>query len=75
MAFPKPSDRVLAKLASIAVHAEDILVANQPTGKAPIGLQNARNERRRTMEKMLLLLADPEVRAYLADIRESRKLS
>jgi hypothetical protein len=33
-----------------------------------VGLSKIQNERRRTVEKILVLLADPEVRAYLAQV-------
>jgi hypothetical protein len=36
--------------------------------KAPVGLKTLRNDRRRKVEAILLLLADPEVRGYLAEL-------
>ncbi|HKW69374.1 MAG TPA: hypothetical protein VJP81_02225 [Candidatus Dormibacteraeota bacterium] len=68
---PAPSDAVIAKLAGIAVKAEDILASEHPTSRAPIGLRTIKNDRRRSMEKILVLLADPEVREYLARVRAS----
>ena len=61
-----PSEAVLIRLASIAVHAEELLAPDQPTAKARVGLTKAKNDRRRTMEALLVLLADPEVR-HLGD--------
>jgi hypothetical protein len=64
---PAPSDVALIRLATIAAHAEDLLAADH-AGKAPVGLTTIKNDRRRTMEAILVLLADPEVRKYLADL-------
>jgi hypothetical protein len=66
---PTPSDATLIGLASIAAHAEDLLAADRPMHKAPVGLQTVRNDRRRTMEAILVLLAKPEVRTYLAELK------
>jgi hypothetical protein len=66
---PTPSDATLIALASIAAHAEDLLAADRPMQKVPVGLQTIRNDRRRTMEAILVLLAKPEVRAYLAELK------
>jgi hypothetical protein len=67
--IPTPSDAVVAKLAGIAVNAENLLASDQPSGKAPVGLQTMKDNRRRSGEKILVLLADPEVRKYLAEVR------
>ncbi|TMC98586.1 MAG: hypothetical protein E6I58_12585 [Chloroflexi bacterium] len=63
-----PSESVLIRLASIAVHAEELLAPDQPTGKVRVGLTKIKNDRRRTMEDLLVLLADPEVRGYLTEM-------
>ena len=63
-----PSEAVLIRLASIAVHAEELLAPDQPTGKVRVGLTKIKNNRRRTMEDLLLLLADPDVRTYLTEM-------
>jgi hypothetical protein len=64
---PAPSEAALIRLATIAAHAEDLLAADH-AGKAPVGLTTVKNDRRRTMEAILVLLADREVRDYLADL-------
>jgi hypothetical protein len=63
-----PSEAVLIRLASIAVHAEELLAPDQPTGRVRVGLTKIKNDRRRTMEDLLVLLADPEVRGYLTEM-------
>ena len=63
-----PSEAVLVRLASIAVHAEELLAPDQPAGKVRVGLTKIKNDRRRTMENLLVLLADPEVRSYLTEM-------
>lgn len=68
--IPRPSDAVLQKLATIAVQAEEVLVADHERDKAPVGLRTFRNDRRRSMEQILILLADPELKSYLAEVRE-----
>ena len=65
-----PSEAVLIRLASIAVHAEELLAPDQPTAKARVGLTKAKNDRRRTMEALLVLLADPEVHGYVAKLEK-----
>jgi hypothetical protein len=66
---PAPSDAVLIRLAAIAAHVDELLAADQPTKKAPAGLTTVKNDRRRTMEAILLLLADPGVRDYLVELK------
>ena len=66
---PRPSEAVLIRLASIAAHAEEVLAPDQPTRKARVGLQTLKNDRRRTMETVMVLLADTEVRDYLAELK------
>lgn len=67
---PMPSDAVLIRLAGIAAHAEDLLAADQQTRKAPVGLTTIKNDRRRTMEAILVMLADAEVRGYIAELEK-----
>jgi hypothetical protein len=64
-----PSDAALIRLASIAANVEELLAANHQIEKAPVGLTTVKNDRRRTMEAILVLLANPEVRTYLADLK------
>ncbi len=66
--IPAPSDAALVRLAGIAAHAEKLLAAGNQIEKAPVGLTTIKNDRRRTMEGILVLLADPEVRNYLAEL-------
>ena len=66
---PKPSDAALIRLATIAAYVEVALIPDQPVGKARIGLQTAKNDRRRAMEALLVLIADPEVRDYVAALQ------
>ena len=67
--IPTPSGAVLKRLAGIAVQAEELLAADQPAGKAPVGLTRIKNDRRRSMEQILVLLADSELKSYLAEVR------
>ena len=69
MSTPTPSDAALIRLASIAAHVEELLAADHEIDKAPAGLRTVKNDRRRTMETILVLLANPEVRTYLADLK------
>jgi len=66
--IPAPSDSVLTKLASIAAQVEDILAPENPGHKTRVGLSTVKNDRRRTMEAVLVLLADPELRSYIAEL-------
>jgi hypothetical protein len=65
---PRPSETVLLKLAAIATHATALTAPDRPSGSAPVGLGKIQNDRRRAMEKIHLLLADPELRAFLAQL-------
>jgi hypothetical protein len=65
---PKPSDDILIRLAAIAAHADDLLAADQQGRGAPVGLTTIRNDRRRMMEAILVLLADQDVRRYIAEL-------
>jgi hypothetical protein len=66
---PTPSDAALIRLASIAANVEDLLAADSQIDKAPVGIRTIKNDRRRTMETILVLLANPEVRTYLAELK------
>jgi hypothetical protein len=63
---PRPSDAVLIKLTRIAAYVREVMAADHPSERLRVGLSKVQNERRRTVEKILVLLADPELRAYLA---------
>lgn len=65
---PAPSDAVLIRLAGIAAHVKELMALDYQAEKAPVGLKAVRNDRRRKVEAILLLLADPEVRDYLAEL-------
>ena len=66
---PPPSAAILIRLATIALQVEEVLVPDKPVGMARVGLKTAKNDRRRAMETILVLLADPEVRDYLAELK------
>ena len=66
--IPAPSDAVVVKLAGIAERVRALMALDSPVGKAPVGLSTIRNDRRRTVEGIMLVLADPEVRDYLAEL-------
>jgi hypothetical protein len=66
--IPAPSDAALIRLAGIAVHVKELMALDYQAEKAPVGLKSLRNDRRRKVEAILLLLADPEVRDYLAEL-------
>ena len=68
LTVPAPSDAALIRLAAIAGQAKELLAADQPLGKAPTGLNTIKNDRRRLMETILVLLADAEVRNYLDEL-------
>ena len=67
--MPQPSEAVLKTMATIAMQAEEILVADHAPEKAPVGLTTIKNDRRRSVEQVLVLLADPELKSYLAEVR------
>ena len=67
---PRPSDAVLIRLAAIAANAEDLLAGDQQVRRAPVGLTTIRNDRRRMMEAILVLLADADVRGYIAELEK-----
>ena len=66
--IPTPSDAVLSKLAGIVSRVDDMLAADNAARKVPVGINTVKNDRRRAMENILVLLTDPEVRAYLAEL-------
>jgi hypothetical protein len=68
--IPAPSDATLIRLAGIAAHVEELLAADHQVEKAPVGLLTLKNERRRKVEAILVLLANPEVRKYLAELEK-----
>ena len=65
---PAPSDAALIRLARIAAHVKELMALDYEAEKAPVGLKAVRNDRRRKVEAIMLLLADPEVRDYLAEL-------
>ncbi|HEX9096475.1 MAG TPA: hypothetical protein VF990_10285 [Candidatus Dormibacteraeota bacterium] len=65
-----PSDAALIRLAGIAALVEELMALDYQAEKAPVGLKTLRNDRRRKVEAILLLLADPEVRSYLAELKQ-----
>jgi hypothetical protein len=67
-AVPTPTDEVLIRLASLAAHVQDMLAADHPLDKTPIGLTTAKNQRRRAMETILVLLTHPGVREYVCEL-------
>jgi hypothetical protein len=66
--IPVPSDAVLTKLAGIAERVRELMALDSPVGKAPVGLNTIRNDRRRTVEAIMFLLADGEMRNYLGKL-------
>ena len=67
--IPTPSDAVLIRLAGIATQVEELMALDSPLDRSPVGLKTIRNERRRTVEAILVVLADSEVRNYLAELK------
>jgi hypothetical protein len=65
---PAPSDAALVRLAGIAANAKELLTLDHQAEQAPVGITTTKNDRRRMMEAILILLADPEVRNYLAEL-------
>jgi hypothetical protein len=68
--IPTPSDALVIKLATIAADAGELLAADDQPEKARVGLTTVKNDRRRMMEAILVLLADAEVRNYLAALKK-----
>jgi hypothetical protein len=69
--IPAPSDAVLVKLASIAAQVEELLASDNPLNKERVGLKTVKNDRRRTMESILVLLADRDVRAFVGELERT----
>jgi hypothetical protein len=67
-AVAAPSDAALIRLAGIAAHVKELMALDHQAEKAPVGLKAIRNDRRRKVEAILVLLADPEVGSYLAEL-------
>jgi hypothetical protein len=65
---PTPTNQVLIQLATLAAHVQDMLAADHPVDRTPVGLTTAKNQRRRAMETILVLLADPAVRDYVSKL-------
>jgi hypothetical protein len=65
---PQPTDDVLIQLATLAAHIQEMLAADHPVDKTPVGLTTAKNQRRRAMETILVLLADSGVRRYVSEL-------
>jgi hypothetical protein len=66
---PALSDAALLRLAGIAAHVEELMALDYQAERAPVGLKTLRNDRRRKVEAILLLLADPEVGSYLTELK------
>jgi hypothetical protein len=69
LSVPTPSNAALIRLAGIAAHVEELMALDYQAEKAPVGLKAIRNDRRQKVEAILVLLADPEVRDYLAELK------
>jgi hypothetical protein len=71
----RASDAIVAKLAEIALQARSLTAPDRPSERKRVGVTNLQNDRRRAGENILLLLADPELRAYLAqlDIKNEKR--
>jgi hypothetical protein len=65
---PPPTDDVLIQLATLAAHMQEMLAADHPVDQTPVGLTTAKNQRRRAMETILVLLADAELRRYVSEL-------
>jgi hypothetical protein len=66
--IPQPTDDVLVQLATLAAHVQEMLAADHPIDQTPVGLTTAKNQRRRAMETILVLLADPDLRSYVSEL-------
>jgi hypothetical protein len=67
---PAPTNEVLIRLATLAAHVREALVEDHPLDKTPVGLSTAKNQRRRAMETILVLLADPALRGYMSELEK-----
>jgi len=63
-----PSESVVLTLARIASKVQATLVPKPGADRARVSLQTARNDRRRAMESVLVLLDDAGVREYVAEL-------
>lgn len=72
---PAPSDAAINRLAGIAARVKELMALDYQAEKAPVGLKTLRNDRRRKVEAILVLLADPEVRDYLAELEREGLLT
>lgn len=68
--IPTPSEAVVIQLATLAAHVQEMLAADHPLDKTPVGLVTAKNQRRRAMETILVLVADPGVRDYVSELEK-----
>ena len=67
-AIPMPSESVVLTLARIASQVQATLVPKPGANRERVSLRTARNDRRRAMESLLILLDDPSVREYVAGL-------
>ena len=67
-AIPMPSESVVLTLARIASKVQATLVPKPGVDRERVSVQTARNDRRRAMESVLVLLDDPAVREYVAEL-------
>jgi hypothetical protein len=65
---PRPTREVLVRLATLAAHVQEALTVDHPLDKTPVSLSTARNQRRRAMETILVLLADPGLCDYVSEL-------
>ena len=65
---PRPTNEVLIQLATLAAHMQEMLAADHPVDQTSVGLTIAKNQRRRAMETILVLLADAELRRYVSEL-------
>ncbi len=67
--IPVPSDAAVLSLAGIAAQVKELMALDYQSEKAPVGLKAIRKDRRRKVEAILVLLADPEVSKYVANLK------
>jgi hypothetical protein len=66
--IPTPTEEVLIRLSTLAARVQEMLAADHPVDKTPVGLNYAKNQRRRAMETVLVQLADPGLRDYVSEL-------
>lgn len=66
-AVPRASDAVALRLVEVVLHVEKTLEGDRHTER--VGLSTIRNERRRAMEAILVLLKDAGLQSYVAELR------